>query len=181
MKAIWELCVSFFRIGLMMFGGGYAMLPLLRREVVDRRKWINDEELLECFALSQCTPGAIAVNAATYIGFRRKGVPGGIAATLAVVLPATLVLTVIALCLRHFASNPYVRWAFAGIRVAVAVLICETLLRLYQKGVRGAFANGVFAASFLVMLLTQLSPIWVILAAVVLGVAAELLRGRRSK
>lgn len=173
-----QLIISFFKVGLFTFGGGYAMLPILQREVVETRGWISEEELLDCYAIGQCTPGVIAVNTATYIGHKRKGVLGSVLATFAIVLPSFLIISVIALFLRNFADNAYVIYAFMGIRVAVAVLVGDALIKLYRKGVKGALSNGIFAAAFLYSLVPQFfpsignyfSPIWIILAAVLLGI-----------
>ena len=176
MKSLLQLFGAFFRVGLFTFGGGYAMLPILQREVVDKYRWVTEEELLDCYAIGQCTPGVIAVNTATYVGFQRRGVLGSILATTAVVLPSLMIITVIALFLRGFADNAYVRYAFAGIRVAVAVLVCDALIKLYKKGVKGALANGIFVAAALFALLTDFSSAWVVLAAIVLGIVCALRR-----
>ncbi len=178
MRELWDLFAAFFKVGLFTFGGGYAMLPILQREVVDRHQWVSEEELLDCYAIGQCTPGVIAVNTSTYVGFQRKGILGAVSATVAVVLPSLIIISIIALFLRNFAENPYVRCAFAGIRVAVGVLVCDALIKLYKKGVKGALAIGIFVAATLFALLTDFSPAWVVLAAIVLGVGAELWKGR---
>ena len=170
MKELARLCAAFFKVGLFTFGGGYAMLPILRREVVEKNKWVTDEELLDCYAIGQCTPGVIAVNTATYVGFQKHGAVGSVLATGAVVLPSLLIISVIALFLRGFASNPYVGCAFAGIRVAVGVLVLDAVIKLYKKGVKGALANGIFAASLLVSAVFGLSPVWVILPVILLGI-----------
>lgn len=182
-----QLIVSFFKVGLFTFGGGYAMLPILQREVVEARKWISEEELLDCYAIGQCTPGVIAVNSATYIGYKCKGVLGSALATFAIVLPSFLIISLIALFLRNFADNVYVTYAFAGIRVAVAVLVGDALIKLYKKGVQGALANGIFAAAFLYSLAPQFfpilstcfSPIWIVLAAILLGIILAWKEGRQ--
>ena len=119
MKLLWELFRSFFMIGAMTFGGGYAMLPMLEREIVNKHKWGTQEELLDYFAIGQCTPGIIAVNTATFVGHKVKGVWGGIAATLGVVSPSLIIITVIAMVLENFMDILWVQNAFAGIRVAV--------------------------------------------------------------
>ncbi len=180
MRELWDLFAAFFKVGLFTFGGGYAMLPILQREVVDRHKWVSEEELLDCYAIGQCTPGVIAVNTSTYVGFQRKGILGAVSATVAVVLPSLIIISIIALFLRNFAENPYVRCAFAGIRVAVGGLVCDALIKLYKKGVKGALAIGIFVGATLFALLTDFSPAWVVLAAIVLGVGAELWKGRAN-
>ncbi len=179
-KNVHKIFASFFKVGLFTFGGGYAMLPILRREVVENHAWVTDEELLDCYAIGQCTPGVIAVNTATYVGYQVGGVPGSVMGTVAVVLPSLIIISVIALFLRGFADNPYVGYAFSGIRVAVAVLVGDALIKLYQKGVKGALANGIFAAVVIVSVLFDFSPIWVILAAILLGVAFALKEGRKQ-
>lgn len=182
-----QLFVSFFKVGLFTFGGGYAMLPILQREVVDSRRWVTEEELLDCYAIGQCTPGVIAVNTATYIGFQRKGFAGSCLATFAVVLPSFLIISVIALFLRNFADNAYVQYAFMGIRVAVAVLVGDSLIKLYKKGVKGALGNAIFAVALLYALLPDLipglgkfvSPVWIVLAAILLGILLAWKEARR--
>lgn len=176
MRAFWELAWTFCRIGCMMFGGGYVMLPLLQREVVEKKGWVSQEELLDCFAISQCTPGVIAVNAATYVGYRHKGVLGSIVATAGVIFPALVLICVLAGVLQQVAHYPVVTSAFAGIRVAVAALVTATLWKLYRKGVKGAFANGLFAAA-LVLAVLGINPVWIVIGAIALGIAAA--AGRR--
>ena len=114
-----ELVVAFFKIGIMTFGGGYAMLPMIQREVVEKRGWATEEEILNYYAIGQCTPGVIAVNTATFIGDSRKGVIGGFLATFGVVLPSLIIISVIAALLNNFAEIEAVQHALAGIRVAV--------------------------------------------------------------
>ena len=177
MKELLRLFAAFFKVGLFTFGGGYAMLPILQREVVEKNRWVSEEELLDCYAIGQCTPGVIAVNTATYVGFQKHGWLGSVLATAAVVLPSLLIISVIALFLRGFAENPYVGYAFAGIRVAVGVLVLDAVIKLYKKGVKGALSNGIFAASLLVSALFGVSPVWIILPAILLGVALALRKG----
>ena len=125
MNELIQLFTVFARIGAVTFGGGYAMLPILQAEVVEKYHWASEEELADYYAVGQCTPGVIAVNTATFIGMKRKGVPGGIIATLGVVFPSLVIITVIAACLSNFAQLQVVKDAFAGIRVCVCVLICH--------------------------------------------------------
>ena len=123
MKKLLQLFVAFARVGVMTFGGGYAMIPMLEREIVDKRKWASSEEIMDYYAVGQCTPGVIAVNTATFVGYSRAGVPGGIFATLGVIFPSLVIICVIAGILSNFADIPAVKSAFAGIRVCVCVLI----------------------------------------------------------
>ena len=170
MSVYWELFSSFFMVGLFTFGGGYAMLPMLQREVVDRRGWITEEELLNTYAIAQCTPGVIAVNTATYIGQKTKKIPGSILATVGVVMPSLIIITIIALVLKNFMEYEAVGHAFAGIRVAVTVLVGKSLIGLYRKGVKGALANAVCIVAFLATVLTDISPVILVAAAIVLSV-----------
>ena len=178
MKEYWELLTSFFKVGILTFGGGYAMLPMLQREVVERRGWITEDEVLDCYAIGQCTPGVIAVNTATYVGYRRRGVPGAIAATVGIVLPSLIIITIIASVLRNFADYPAVVHAFAGIRVAVAALVVQAVVKLGRKGVKGALGIGIFAASLIIMTVFSISPVYIVAAAILIGVALAWKEGR---
>ena len=170
MKTLWNLFRAFFSVGLFTFGGGYAMLPMLQKEVVDRHNWVTETELLDSYAIAQCTPGVIAVNTATYVGYKVGKTAGSVIATIAVVLPSILIISVIALLLTNFSQYAVVNHAFTGIRVAVAVLVGKALIGLYRKGVKGALANAVVAVSFLCAVLTNISPVILVLAAILLSV-----------
>ena len=135
MSELLNLYLAFLRIGAVNFGGGYAMLPLLQRDLEEKRGWVTTDELMDYFAVGQCTPGIIALNVSTFIGYRRKGVPGALAATSGFLTAPILMITVIALCLRNFAAYPVVQHAFAGIRVCVCVLILNAVLRFWKKSV----------------------------------------------
>lgn len=166
-----SLFLTFARVGGLTFGGGYAMLPMLQREIVNNKKWATEEELLDYYAVSQCTPGVIAVNVATFIGSKCKGTLGGIAATLGVVAPSFFIILAVAAFLKNFAENAYVSHALAGIRVAVAALVINAVVGLWKKSVKGIVGIAMFAAVFLLSLFTPLSPIWIVVAAIILGIA----------
>jgi len=169
-----DLFCAFFRIGLFTFGGGYAMLPLLQREIVEKKHWATEEELLDYFAVGQCTPGIIAVNTATFVGFKEKKLSGAIFATLGVVSPSLVIITVIAALLSNFAHIAAVQNAFAGIRVAVCVLILNSIVKLWKKSVVDKLTLGVFIAVFLgSVLLSHVSPVVFIVAAAVLGIVVR--------
>lgn len=172
MKILWELFSAFFRIGAFTFGGGYAMLSLIQKEVVENNKWATDEEVLDYYAVAQCTPGVIAVNTATFIGYKQKGVLGAIVATLGVVLPSFIIITVIASVLQNFMQYEIVQHIFGGIRVAVAVLIVNAVITMGKKAVKDSLcvvlAIGAFAAS---IIFSNLSPVLVVLAAALVGIA----------
>lgn len=172
MRSLWDLYVSFFKIGAFTFGGGYAMLPMLQREVVQRHGWATEEELLDYYALSQCTPGVIAVNTATFVGTKLKGALGGAVSTLAVVTPSLIIILLISTLLQRFADIPLIQHALAGIRVAVAALVVSSVIKLWKKGVKGALGISVFAASLLLVVIFGLSPVLIVAGALVLGLLA---------
>lgn len=169
-----DLFLTFAQIGVCTFGGGYAMLPLLQREIVEKKHWATEEELLDYFAVGQCTPGIIAVNTATFVGFKEKKLSGAIFATLGVVSPSLVIITVIAALLSNFAHIAAVQNAFAGIRVAVCVLILNSIVKLWKKSVVDKLTLGVFIAVFLgSVLLSHVSPVVFIVAAAVLGIVVR--------
>ena len=159
MKQLWKLFLAFARVGVMTFGGGYAMIPILEREIVDRHGWATEEELMDYYAVGQCTPGVIAVNTATFIGYKVAGTVGGIVATLGVVFPSLVIITLIAGILTNFADVPAVKCAFAGIRVCVCVLIFNAVLKLWKKAVVDKITLVLFLGVFLLSVFFDISPI----------------------
>ncbi|MBI9009533.1 MAG: chromate transporter [Tenericutes bacterium] len=127
------LFITFFKIGLFTFGGGYAMIPLIHFYAVDKFKWLGEEEFIDIIAIAESTPGPIAINSATYIGYKKYGVKGSIAATLGVVLPSLIIIILISAFLMQFKENVWVEYAFLGIRIAVSVLILNAGIRIYRK------------------------------------------------
>ncbi len=156
---LFNLFVSFAKVGVLTFGGGYAMIPLLEREIVDNRGWATSEELMDYYAVGQCTPGVIAVNTATFIGRKIAGVPGGIVATLGVVFPSVVIISVIAGILSSFADIPAVKSAFAGIRVCVCVLIFNSVLKLWKAAVPDKAALVLALLVFALSFFLHLSPV----------------------
>jgi len=177
MKELWELYAAFFRIGLFTFGGGYAMLPMLKRETVEKYHWITEEEILDCYAIGQCTPGVIAVNTATFIGTRRCGVKGAVAATVGVVTPSLIIITLIAAVLQNLMRFEAVVQAFAGIRVAVAALVTVAAAGLIKKGIRDKRGLALFIIVFTAAFFFGVSPVWIVPAAIVLGILLALKGG----
>lgn len=167
---IWELFITFAKVGVMTFGGGMAMLPILEREIVQNRKWATEEELVDYFAIGQCTPGIIAVNTATFVGEKKKGILGGIAATLGVVFPSLVIITVLAGLITNFSHLAWVQNAFAGIQVCVCVLILNAVLKLLKKSVVDKPTAAIFLAVLVGSAVMDVSPVWFILAAAVLGI-----------
>ena len=172
MKILWDLFSTFFKLGAFTFGGGYAMLSMLQREVVDSKKWATDEEVLDYYAVSQCTPGVIAVNLATFIGYKKKGILGGAIATFGVVLPSLIIITIIAAVLQNFMEYKIVQHIFGGIRVAVAVLIVNAVYSLGKKALVDKLCVAISIAAFLVsVIFSSVSPIFIVLAATLTGFA----------
>lgn len=166
MNKLVDLFFTFARIGGLTFGGGYAMLPILQKEVVEKRGWASEEELMDYYAIGQCTPGIIAVNTATFVGQRTAGAIGAIVATLGVVFPSLIIISVIAAFIRNFADLAIVKNAFAGIRVCVCVLIFNAVVKLWKKSVIDKPTMVIFLLVLAGSALTGLSPIiFVILAA----------------
>ncbi len=176
-----DLFLTFARIGGLTFGGGYAMLPMLQKEVVESKKWATEEELLDYYAVGQCTPGIIAVNVATFIGQKTRGVIGGIVATLGVVAPSFVIILALATLIQHFAEYPVVVHALAGIRVAVAALIVSAIVKLWKKGVKDLLGIIVFAVVVLLSLVLDVSPIIIVVTAMLFGILYGRLRAKAGK
>lgn len=131
-----QLFLTYAKVGVMTFGGGYAMLPILKRELVDGKKWITEEELVDSYAIGQCTPGVIAVNVATLVGYNKKGILGAVCATLGVIFPSILIILSIASVLSAFSDNVYVKHAFGGINVAVCAIVTLVVVKLFKTTVK---------------------------------------------
>ena len=178
MNILLDMFLTFAKVGVMTFGGGYAMLPILQREIVDNKGWATEEDLMDYFAIGQCTPGVIAVNTATFIGQKNKGMVGGIFATLGVVFPSLLIISALAGVIEAFSHIGWVQNAFGGIRVCVCVLILNAVVKLMKKAVVDKATLIIFLLVMLGSGLTDLSPvIFVILA----GVAGVLLKNWGEK
>lgn len=165
-----QLFWSFFRVGALTFGGGYAMLPILEAEVVDRRHWIKDEELLNFYAIAQSTPGVIVVNTATFIGFTEAGYRGAVVATIGVIAPSIIIIILLALFMNGMGDNPVLAKALYGINIAVTALLVSALVRLGKKSITSIPNTVLAAASFVLVQFLGISTIFVILAAALLGV-----------
>lgn len=165
-----DLLITFAKVGSLTFGGGIAMLPMLEKEIVNHKKWATEEEILDYFAIGQCTPGIIAVNIATFIGYKKKGVFGAIIATLGIILPSILIILTIAYFLEPYLELDIVKSAFAGIRVGVVVIILNAILSLWKKGVQDKISVILFAIVFIAVAFFKISPVWIVCIAIVLGI-----------
>ncbi|MDY6084548.1 MAG: chromate transporter [Dialister sp.] len=159
MSMLLELFLIFAKMGAVTFGGGYAMLPILQREITENKKWATEEELMDYYALGQCTPGMIAVNVATFIGCKMKGFWGGVAATVGVITPSIIIITLVAMFLDRFAENPIILHAFGGIRTCVCVLILDAVWSLGKKSVTDARTAAVFIIILLMSLFASVTPV----------------------
>lgn len=169
MKLCFELYGAFFRIGIFTFGGGLTMLPMLKFEVVEKRSWTTEEELLDCYAIGQCTPGIIAVNTATYVGYKKAGVLGGIWATLGMITPSILIITLVAAFLKQFMDNPWLAHALMGVRGIVCALMLNTVFTLAKKSLIHPICWGVCAIVFALALFTNIPTIVLVLLSAIAG------------
>lgn len=179
LKELLTLFLTFAKVGVMTFGGGYAMLPILQREVVENKGWATDEELTDYFAIGQCTPGVIAVNTATFVGQKQRGVLGGIVATLGVVFPSLVIIAALAGVITTFSHLAWVQHAFAGVRVCVCVLIFNAVLKLWKGAVKDLWGLLIFLGILALSLLTDLSPILYVLIAAAAGLLIKLLEVKK--
>lgn len=173
---LWELFITFAKIGAFTFGGGYAMLSILQREIVDNHHWASEEELLDYYAIAQCTPGVIAVNTATFIGVKHKGVIGGIVATFGVVLPSIIIILIIAAFIKNFLEYEIVGHIFGGINAAVAALIVDAIISISQKSIVDKVCIALAAVSFVLSVFFDVSPVLIVIGGAAMGL---ILKGRK--
>lgn len=175
-----KLFLSFAKMGVMTFGGGYAMLPILQREVVEKNHWATEEELMDYFAIGQCTPGIIAVNTATFIGHKQRGVLGAIVATLGVVFPSLVIISILAGLITSFSHIAWVQNAFSGIQICVCVLIFNAVIKLVKKAVVDIPTAIIFIIVMLLGIITNLSPVYFVLLSGIMGVIPKSLGGNKK-
>ena len=180
MKELFDLFWTFCKIGALTFGGGYAMLPLIQREIVENKKWSTEKEILDYYAVGQCTPGVIAVNTATFIGYKLRGIIGDIVATLGVIFPSIVIILIIATFLQNFADLAIVQSAFAGIRVAVVALIITTVVKLIKSSIKDYLGVIIAIIAFVISAFIGLSPVYVVIAAALTGFISKGLRGDKK-
>lgn len=169
MKQLLDLFWTFFQIGGLTFGGGYAMLPMIQKEIVEKHAWATNDEIVDYYAIGQITPGVIAVNTATFIGYKIKGIIGGIVATAGVISPSILIIIVIAAFIHNFMDYPIVVHAFSGIRVAVCVLIATAVLKLWKSNIKNRKGVIICLLVFFLVSFTSISSVYIVLAAIIFG------------
>ncbi len=185
LKRLWQVFFTFFRIGAFTFGGGYAMIPLIQKETVEKHKWVTDDDILELIAIAESPPGPIAINSATFVGYRAAGVLGSVVATLGVVLPSFVIILLLSFLLQNFQDIPAVQYAFFGIRAGVLALLCKSLWTMYKKSPKGWVSYVVMAAAFVLTAINKfgifkINMIFVIIGCAVFGLVSSLIMERRA-
>ena len=180
MNILLDMFVTFAKVGVMTFGGGYAMLPILQREVVENKGWATEEELTDYYAIGQCTPGIIAVNTATFIGQKNKGILGGIVATLGLVFPSLVIISLLAGVIEAFSHIEWVQHAFGGIQVCVCVLIINAVVKLYKKAVVDKLTFVLFLLVALGSYFLPISPVVFVVLAALTGIVVKSVEGRKK-
>lgn len=178
-KLLGQVYWAFLRIGGLTFGGGLTMLPMLKYELVEKKDWITEDELLDCYAIGQCTPGIIAVNTATYVGYKKAGIMGGIFSTLGMVTPSLVIITLVAACLEQFMDNIWLQHALMGVRGIVCALMLNTVLNLAKKSLTGLFSYVICIVVFLVALFTGIPTILIVFVTALLGIFLEMFSGKK--
>ena len=169
-KNLFNLYFSFAKIGTFTIGGGLAMIPMMQSELIEKRKWITDEELIDYYAVGQSTPGIVAVNVATFVGYKQMGIIGGIFATLGMVTPSLVIIMILASLINSINDFPIIQKALKGINVAVAALLTSTIINFMKKTIK-KFTNAIFMMiSFLLVFVFKLPSFWIILFALLIGV-----------
>lgn len=170
MKDLWKLYAAFFRIGGLTFGGGLTMLPMLKYELVEKNNWVTEEDLLDYYAVGQCTPGIIAVNVSTFVGFKKKGIPGAIFSTMGMISPSLIIVSILAFFLEQFMSNQIVAHAVGGIKVVVCALMLQTVITMAKKNLVSAVCYVVAILAFLLALFTPVPTVLLVLVAGIVGI-----------
>lgn len=180
-KKCWLVFLTFLRIGAFTFGGGYAMIPLIQRETVEKHKWISDDDILEIIAIAESTPGPIAINSATFVGYKVAGFWGSFCATFGVVLPSYVIISVISLVLRQFQDIQAVQYAFFGIRAGVLALILKSLWTMFKKCQKGVIPYLIVAISFVIATFVDINVLFIIIGCAIFGLIASLITERKEK
>lgn len=181
MKLLLKLFLTFFKIGAFTFGGGYAMIPLIQKETVETNKWLSDDDILEIIAIAESTPGPIAINSATFVGYKVCGFWGSFFATLGVVLPSFIIILIISYILREFQNIKAVKYAFNGIRAGVLALLIKAIISMYKKVQKNLVSYIVMAFSFIIVAFFDINVLFVIIGCALIGLISSLYAGRRTE
>ncbi len=177
MKEYFEIYWTFFRIGGLTFGGGLSMLPMLKYELVEKKKWVSEEQLLDCYAVGQCTPGIIAVNTSTYVGYLRKGVSGAIAGTAGMISPSIIMITILFMFLENFMENVWVQHALMGIKGVVCALMLNTVISLAKKSLVSPLCVVIGILAAIGALFTDIPTVLLVVTAAIVGLILEKVKG----
>ena len=180
-KNLFQLYWSFFKIGGLTFGGGLSMLPMLERELVQRRKWVTEEEILDFYAIGQCTPGIIAVNTATFVGYKKEKILGGIFATLGMISPSIIVISLVAAFFEMFLSNKWFSHAMMGVRSVVCAMLINTIISLGQKCLKNAYSWIICVIILVLGFFTKIPTVVLVLMAAAVGIAFNEIKFRRDE
>ncbi len=167
----WQIFFTFFKLGIFTLGGGTAMIPLMESIMVDKKGWLSRDEVLDCISISQGLPGVIAVNMATYIGYKKKGFFGALAATLGVLLPSYIVIILVLTVLKPYIHNSYVRGAFRGMLPVIVGLILATAVKLWKSSIKTILQGCALVLTIFMVIFLKVNPVWIILAALIYGIA----------
>lgn len=170
MREFWELYTTFFRIGGLTFGGGLTMLPMLKYELVQKKNWVEEDDLLNYYAVGQCTPGIIAVNVSTFVGYKRKGILGAIVSTLGMISPSLIIVSILAMFIQQFMDNPYVAHAVGGIKVVVCALMLNTVLTMGKKSIVDKITAVMAVGGFLLAMFTPVPTVLLVVLAGIVGI-----------
>lgn len=179
MKVYFELFIIFVKVGAVTFGGGYSMLPVLQKEIVANKGWLTTEDVMDYYAISQCTPGIIAVNTSVLIGYHRKKLLGAMVSALGLATPSVIIILLIAAFLQNFMDYPLILRAFNGIAIAVVALIAQAVIALYKKGVVDKFTFFIFSTSLIAFVIFDVYPIFVVISSAALGILSQLRKEKR--
>ncbi len=181
MKTALYLLVTFLKIGAFTFGGGYAMIPLIQKEVVEKKNWISDQDILDIIAIAESTPGPIAINSATFVGYKICGFWGAFCATFGVVFPSFVIISLISVVLKFFETNIYVQYAFNGIRAGVLALIIKAWISMYKQCPKNLIAYIIAIGAFVAVAIFDVAVVYVVVACAVTGLVSSAIIARRNK
>lgn len=180
-KMLGELYFAFLRIGALTFGGGLTMLPMLKYELVEKKNWISEEELIDCYAIGQCTPGIIAINTATFVGYKKQGISGGVISTLGMVTPSVVIITAVAAFLQNFMDNVWLQHALMGVRGVVCALMLNTVINLAKKSLVSITSCILCGVVLLITLLTEIPTILIVVVSALLGILLEMAESGKKR
>lgn len=176
----WTLFLTFSKIGLFTFGGGYAMIPLINSEVIDKHEWLTDKEMLEMLAISEATPGPVAINVASFVGYKKAGFWGAVCSTVGVSLPSVIIIILVSFFINAFSNNVYIANAFKGIRAGVVVLILSACFKLFKQMDKNAINYIILISAIVLSLVLSFSTVGIIIIGAIVGIVYNLIARRKG-